>query len=245
MSRWVIRLSTFSSLLLLYFVSSLPAEVITPLRYPPGLERGDQYRLFFTTSQFRDATASNLSVYDDFVQSVADAAPVVGSWDIEWQAVVSNSRVDARDHTGTNGNVTAGAPIYLLDGSLMAPNYLQLWSPQKVTQLQLLLTELGTELENTPPGPGQGRPVWTGTASNGVSSFGIGEDWVTTGVAAGQAPDWFSFGLDRRRVENPFYAISETLTVPEPGESILFLTSLPLFLLLRKPLTSCNEGLKR
>ena len=217
-----------SSLLPLLFVSSLSADSITPLRYPPGLERGDQYRLFFTTSEFRDATSSDIEVYNYFVQSVADDAPVVGQWDIEWKAVASAGGFSARDNTGTNPEVDGiGVPIYLLDGRLMAENSVNLWGTAGAFGVDLLLTELGTEHDIVVQPEGElTRLVWTGTLQSGIAddNGGLGNAVTVPGNAASTAIFWFSRSVANSTFEYPVYAMSEVLTVPEPDCNVaLFL----------------------
>ena len=221
MSRFVFRLTTsVSSFVLLFFVSSLSADTITPLRYPPGLERGDQYRLFFATSAGRDASSPDVEVYNDFVQSVADVAPIVGEWDIDWNAVISTSEVDARDNTGTNDDVDpVGVPIYLLDGSQFARTNLDLWNEATDINLTIAHTELGTILPVVPDGPDLMDgvvEVWTGTNANGVAFVPAGQSLVRYGAASTTGSTQFSFNSTLPILERPLYAMSEVLTVPEP-----------------------------
>ena len=93
---------------------------------PRGIGPGDQYRLAFVTSAVRDATSTDINVYNEFVQSVADAAPVVGSWGLEWRVIGSTEAVDARDNTETNPLTDETVPIYRVDGSRYAVGYSQL-----------------------------------------------------------------------------------------------------------------------
>ena len=77
-----------------------------------------------------EARQPEIGVYNDFVQRVADAAPVVGAWDIKWSALLSTVSVDARDNTETNPlvpGVDANIPIYRIDGKLFRSSYTRLW----------------------------------------------------------------------------------------------------------------------
>lgn len=95
--------------------SQLSAEVMLQ---PPGLEAGDPYRLIFTTSQRTDGLSADVADYNTFVQSVADAAPEVGDWGLDWTAIVSTPTVDARDNSGTNPLIDGvGVPIYRVTDS--------------------------------------------------------------------------------------------------------------------------------
>ena len=238
MSRLVLApISLFSSLLLLCVATSLCADTITPIRYPPGLEPSDQYRLFFTTSEFRDATSPDIDVYNDFVQSVADAAPVVGPWGIEWKAVASTSEVDARDNTGTSSEVDpVGVPIYLLDGTWVARTNLDLWTESANPFTSVHLTELGTLTSPLPDDTfGDHVRVFTGTNRLGTAtSWRLGNVSVTYGAADKEDVSWFLFRRAGATNNYPFYAMSEVLTVPAPTSITLLLVALPLFAVLRK-----------
>ena len=116
-------------LVLFSFVSFVDAELM--LR-PPGLEPGDQYRLMFTTSETTDAVSPDIDFYDNFVQSLADDAPVVGTWGLDWQAFISVPGLGARDHTGTTPEEPIkdpiafpvdGIPLYRVDGKRIVGSY--------------------------------------------------------------------------------------------------------------------------
>ena len=154
-----LSLRTFLLLSVSCFVAH--AQAVDLVRQPPELKRGDQYRLIFTTSQGRDTTSSNIADYNDFVQSVADAAPEVGTWDLQWTAMASTASVDARDNTETNPLVYGvGVPIYRVDGQRFVNNYEGLWGDiadgvpvegaQRLPLTDLAITELGTPTELDP-----------------------------------------------------------------------------------------------
>ena len=44
-----------------------------PIRVPTVLNAGDQYRLVFVTSTFRDATSTDVTDYDELVTVVANS----------------------------------------------------------------------------------------------------------------------------------------------------------------------------
>ena len=93
---------------------------------------GDQYRLAFFTSATTDATSSDISTYNTWVQGLADASTVydIGADEgVTWKAIGSTITVDARDNTLTNPYVDGiGCAIYLLDGSTVVANdYADLW----------------------------------------------------------------------------------------------------------------------
>jgi hypothetical protein len=92
---------------------------------------GDTYRLIFVTRGTTVATSTDISTYNAFVQSEANAStafPTLGS--VSWSVVGSTAAVAARDNTATNPAVNGtGVPILLMDGTtLMATDYANLWS---------------------------------------------------------------------------------------------------------------------
>ena len=111
------------SVLLLLVASSTHAVVIT---IPPALDPGDQYRLVFVTSGTRDAIPTDIEVYNNFVQSAADAVPDLASLAVTWKAMGSSASVAARENTDSIPGVD-DVPIFLLDGSNFADDYGDLW----------------------------------------------------------------------------------------------------------------------
>lgn len=214
------------TVLLLVLISWVPEAVSEVVRQPAGLQPGDQYRLWFTTSETRNAQPSDIEDYNTFVQSVADRAPVVGSWGLTWKAVASTRRVDARDNTDTNRLVGEGVPIYRIDGQRFVKNYKYLWPIDVDTdqaRIPLHITELGTTLSDLPPGL-MGIPVWTGTTREGVASgpLPLGGNRALIGHAKGDSSFAFSASNLGRNQLAHVYAISDVLTaVPEPSSLTL------------------------
>ena len=64
-----------------------------PIRQPPDLEPGDQYRLAFVTSTTTTATSPDIETYNAFVQATADAAPI-GDWGFAWYAIAQTETGD-------------------------------------------------------------------------------------------------------------------------------------------------------
>ncbi|MCY4134348.1 MAG: hypothetical protein OXG30_05485, partial [bacterium] len=125
-----------------YFVNS-DGDVVVPADWalvPDGLDAGDRFRLLFRTTARRDATATDIGVYDSFVQGEVRSgalAALLGPYVSAFKAVGSTSSVDARDHLGlwesgayadaTSANADAGVGIYWMDaagkGALVANGY--------------------------------------------------------------------------------------------------------------------------
>lgn len=201
---------------------------------PPGVEPGERYRLIFTTSEKRDATSSNIEVYNEFVQSVADQSPVVGSWGLEWRALASTQDVDARDNTNTNPFTDELFPIFRVDGEPFTtdPRLMYSEGPELSGGPSLNRVEV-TELGTKPTTPEEfnmdfigGVGVWTGTDINGRAAIANVMDLpLYLGSLSANASDSFNGsdsifqdGIVNTDVELHFYAISEVITaVPEPN----------------------------
>ena len=50
-----------------------------PITVPTSLSPGDQYRLAFVTSSTRNATSSDIGVYNTFVDTVAETVPALAA----------------------------------------------------------------------------------------------------------------------------------------------------------------------
>ena len=213
---------------LFLLIRPVDGEVI---RYPRGLARGEHYRLAFVTSIERDATSGDVDDYNRFVQAVADAAPEVGSWGLQWKAITSTAEVSAIDNTETTfSDAEFGLPIYRVDGVRLAPDYRLFWSSgsfEAITSPNFNVTELGSSL---PPNDRFGVLVFTGSEDNGspAVSSALGADLgAVVGRADGGSTAWIS-GAGSRFVQDAahLYAISEVLTVPEPSHALVELALL-------------------
>ncbi|MCA9214078.1 MAG: hypothetical protein KDB27_13495 [Planctomycetales bacterium] len=177
---------------------------------PSGVSPGDQYRLVFLSSTTRDATLPTIGVYNQFVQDLADAAPVVSTWGLTWRAMASTPTVHAINNTTTFGT---GVPIYRVDGHKVANNYTDLWDGN--LDIGIGITELGTA-------PSSG-PVWTGSDADGTGAFGLELGHADGNAVYGTWQDSLSSEWMREQfVSKPtseshtFYAISNVVTaIPE------------------------------
>jgi hypothetical protein len=184
---------------------------------PPGLHPGDQYRIVFYTYEQRDATATDISVYDSFVTSAANApGSILASLNATWQVIGSTAAVQAYDHIGGNFST----PVYRSDGVIVATNAADLWKGS--IDAPISLDEYGS---------GSVVSVWTGTGVFGFDSYGIPyplggplvyvcpNNYMTDANWTAGWPDAYPW--------NPasLYGISSILTVPgsvpEPGSMVL------------------------
>ena len=102
--------------------STLQAEVAIDWSLKPaGLQAGDRFRLIFLSSAQRDATSTDIGVYNSFVQSLATAGhSAIQAYASQFRAVACTGAVDAVDNTMTQGT---GVPIYWLGGAKAADDY--------------------------------------------------------------------------------------------------------------------------
>ena len=92
---------------------------------PSGLELGDSFRLLFATQGTRDATATGIGQYNQFVQTAAAGGHAdIQDYSSEFNVVASTAGTDARANTETTyTNDEPGVPIYWLGGSKVADGY--------------------------------------------------------------------------------------------------------------------------
>ena len=94
---------------------------------PTGLAVGYQFRLLFLSSTKRNAQATDIAVYNTFIQTLAAAGHTdIRDYSAGFRVVGCTADTDARDNTSTNytGTGTAkGVPIYWLGGAKAADKY--------------------------------------------------------------------------------------------------------------------------
>jgi len=209
------------------------------IRQPPSLDAGEQYRLAFVTSTKTTAESSDIDTYNAFVQSTADAAPI-GEWGLNWKAIASTEAVNARDNTNTK-TTDVSTPIFLLDGSELAPSYFRFWGGGDQVNSKFDIDEFGAKYD----ADALDVPlfVWTGTIFDGTTHFddagvngplGFGATSVS-GAGDLLSYGWFGAGsMSPNELLQPMYAISEKLTaVPEPA-SLPITVLLALLVLMRQ-----------
>jgi hypothetical protein len=178
----------------------------TMLQTPAGLNPGDTFRFVFVTDGSRDATSTNITDYDNFVQSQAGGATYNGVV-VNWLAIGSTATVNAIDHVGV-----AATPVYLVDGTLVTPNTgsFGLWSGQLIHAIN----------ENISGGTTQQSFVWTGTRTNGtgdLTNLELGSVSLDTEAGNPLTADslWVSQVPFFQNAEQGLYGISQDLTVPQ------------------------------
>ncbi len=205
------------------------AASAAPIVTPTGLNVGDQYRLAFVTSTARSATAQFIEDYNNFVTNAANTQTALSALGTTWTAIASEyfRGIAARDNTGTNPGVSAGVPIFLLDGTTkVADSNADLWDGS--IDAAINRDESGAIVVD-------GTKIWTGTSSAGTPDNGLAEPTfsIVTGRVGVLGPGWIDFAQDTFPPDAlQFYALSGILTVeaaspaPEPAPLALMVIAL-------------------
>ena len=143
------------------------AETTVPADWsliPSDLGPGDSFRLLFIGTTSRNASDSDIDVYNTFVQDLVAAS---GHADIKalsgtFRMLGSTEAVDARDNTGTTGT---GVPIYWLGGAQVADDYADFydgdWDEEATGRRETgASVTIGTNWE-----------IWTGSAHDGTEAM--------------------------------------------------------------------------
>ena len=170
-----------------------------PITAPSELQAGDTFRLIFVTSGTINATSSDISVYDRFVNQQAGGATYNGSR-IHFTSIASIATtatspptVNAIDHINAGGNSRAIAGVFMVDGTKVATN-----SGAATSGLFSggVLSSPNQGIDGTVY---SGVNVWTGTAGNGLAyntalfgRYGLGSTNDGRLLSATNPPAYFS-----------------------------------------------------
>jgi len=152
---------------------------------PSAVAKGETFRLLFVTSGERDATSTDIGVYDGFVRSHAamghaSLAPYAGFF----RVVGSTASVDARDHVQMRSSDTA-APVYWVDGPRVSEDYGTgtggFWGTWESGGDSMFRNESG--IAESTGGLTPGLDAFTGTEADGTKSTNpLGASNVKLGV---------------------------------------------------------------
>ena len=212
------------ALTIIFAISTLPL-LAEPVVVPIGLMPGQSYRLAFVTSGTRDATSTDINVYNLFVTNQANLSLRLLALNTTWHVIGSTLSVDAITNIGfspataiynTNGDLVANGIPDLFDGTLSNP---------------INWDQLGIGFMN--------RSVWTGSDSNGFSFDPLGGSFpsVPFGDSSSTNFGWMIINFDPPFISNSFYAISDELIVsdvPEPGTLTMLGAGATLLWLLKR-----------
>jgi hypothetical protein len=125
--------SRYAMMLIVGALSMTGTASATLIESIAALDDGDKYRVLFVTSTKRDATSSDITDYNTFVNTAAQAGSVTSGLGLTWKALASTDSVNARTNTGivdddpivwlfnTDGVIVAESGKDLWDRYLMAP----------------------------------------------------------------------------------------------------------------------------
>lgn len=103
---------------------------------PPIDGFSGSYRVAFVTSAIGNATSTEISTYNDFVQSVADSSSSEDLRDATFRVLGSTSAVSARENSLTReSDPLAGLPIYNTRGLRVANSSADLWDGSILTAI--------------------------------------------------------------------------------------------------------------
>ena len=194
---------------------------------PSDLGEGDSFRLLFVTSGTRDATSSEISNYNTFVQNAANADgvdAVLKGFQDQFMALGCTEAMDANANTGTTFTAQdKGLPIYWLNGAKVADDYQDFYDDSWNSN------EPRDQLGQTFAG---NVTVWTGCQEDGTEAMSAdgtksralgGPDADTHSVASADPKnkDMTIRGVDSHRDQQKrIYALSPVLTVAgaPPGQ---------------------------
>ena len=204
-------------------VNSVPAAP-TPVPttwslVPSGLGDGASFRLLFIGSSSRDASSSDIAVYNTFIQNLVDTN---GHDDIKahsatFRMLGSTEAVDARDNIGTTGT---GVPIYWLNGAKVADDYADFYDgewDEEATGAR----ETGASVSILTDWK-----IWTGSAQDGTEAMNAtgtesralgnaGNHWVMQGSPNGSdsAHGPIESNTANRNTDRGLYGLSGVFTV--------------------------------
>ena len=197
---------------------------------PDGISLGESFRLLFVTSGTRDATSSDITDYNTFVQNQANAATGSGApinaFSGEFRALISTQAMDARDNTDTNRDTgtDTDAPIYWLNGDQIAGNYAEFYDG--IWDSTAGRTQNGDTL--------LGRRVWTGSRNDGTidalgsgTPLGAGNNLVRTGEYGTADQAIRSNSARINSISLSLYALSPLITFTIPAEPTFGIATIP------------------
>ena len=185
---------------------------------PSGLGPGDEFRLLFVSSTYRNAVPTNIGTYNTWIQNLAaNGHADIQRYSSTFRVVGSTRPVDARDNTETTGT---GVPIYWLNGDQVADNYADFYDGSWAQEASMRTESGSTVAAVLVTG------VWTGSAHDGTEGTGGGFSNAlgsNRGVTVGR-PNGSNFGdgplssttSSNRNGEAELYGLSSVFRVNHP-----------------------------
>jgi hypothetical protein len=216
-----------ASSLLLIGVSTARADMLVPA----GLNPGDQFRLIFVSSETHDALSSDISVYDSFVNGVADAA---GLGTYAGQRVFWHDLGSTDTNNAIDGLPDSNIPIFNMTGKKISDG--NFWFGP-IQAFSLSFDEFGQPTSSF---------AWTGTNTGGTGFVGRGDTHETLGSSPAIVSDpsagitqlrWETFDdipTDMHSLIGYSDVITVASTVPEPTTSTIFIGACVVLLVFKR-----------
>ena len=190
---------------------------------PDGLRDGDRFRLLFLSSGARNAEATGIDVYNEFVQAAAAAGHTgIQGFSDGFRAVGSTAQIDARENTWMR---TEGVPIYWLGGDQLADDYADFYDgswDDETGATDETGSPRGISTDADSPWTGSNHDGTEEVSSNGSHGLGGG---ASTGTVVGQlnaevpGDGPLDADLKERSESRPLYGISPVLVVRDIQDS--------------------------
>ena len=191
----------------------------TVVTVPPGLNPGDHYRLVFITTDFTNATSTDIATYNSFVTTEAMSNPALAALNTVWSVIGSTETTDAIDNVGLD----TGVPVYRLDGALVVTTSSLLFN-QGSTSLSAAININQSGNTSTSPFAWTGSN-WDGRKFNPAAQMAaLGDTDPDVGVPTSTNKNYLSNmpALTDNTELHALYGISGVITVtPEPSSFLL------------------------
>jgi hypothetical protein len=179
-----------------------------------ALEEGDKYRVLFVTSTIRDATSTDINVYNSFVNAAAQNGTVTGVLGLTWAAIASTQAVNAQDNTGIRRSSNSDVSLFNTFGNVVTNSGAVFWGDWMLPEF--------IEGDGNGNRANSGYYTATGTEYDGSNAVGdtLGESTVLVGDAANPNCHYMNC-TSREALSNfTFYGASNIVTVPASGQGI-------------------------
>ena len=193
-------------LLLLALHANLQAEVV--IATPTGLTAGQKFRIMVVTTATTTATSSDINYYNTFVANDTAATNYTyGGYAVSFKAWGSTATVSASSNIGWVG--ANQVDVYRADGTLIstAANFLT------GSHAAVITTSAFNVFTGAPAAGTNGNSNVLGTTDAGGGVMG--------GVSNGAGNSWSQNFTYTKTTTQYFYAVSDVITVPEPGTYLL------------------------
>ena len=195
-----------------------PREFAVPTNWsltPSGLIGADRFRLMFITYAGFDSSETDISKYNEYVQSQAKATNAhtdIKPYHSTFRVLGSTADMDARDNTSTTSSDPSSV-IYWLNGTKVADNYADLYDD---------LWDDEAHPRNRHGNTVSPGVVWTGSMIDGTEggtqtqgSGALGRPFVVAGQLNGTGgPLDYGTALHNSSSAWPYYALSNIFVAP-------------------------------